>query len=194
MESKSASRQSRRLEVCAVALLWAVSQSSGCRCGDDEEEVGYTVVPVEEQTTVDNTQNLNAARETEAGMYLQRIAQSARVYYMSDRVSPNGNLLPRQFPGPVSETPLEIPCGASVNTSSADWSDPVWQALEFAVYESQYFSYSFTSFGEGDNARFTATARGDLNCDGVPTAFSINGWLTDDRRIRLSGVYEERQY
>ena len=169
---------------------------SGCRCGEEEEEeTGYTVVPVQEENpSVDYTGNMNEARGAEAEMYLQRIAQSARVYYMRDQVSPNGDLVPRQFPGRVDDTPLYIPCGESVNTTSADWSHPVWYALEFSVYEPQYFSYSFSSYGEGPNARFTATARGDLSCSGFPKVYNIEGWVTADGRLRLGGVYEERRH
>src|SRR6266478_1926075 len=53
-----------------------------------------------------------------------------------------------------------------------DWtSDPVWTALEFQIDEPNLFHYSY----ESDGKTFKATAVGDLDCDGKPSTYTLDG-------------------
>jgi hypothetical protein len=56
------------------------------------------------------------------------------------------------------------------------WSDHTWSALSFQINDEHYFVYSFDSSGTLTAANFTATANGDLDCDGTFSTF---------QRIRL---------
>ncbi len=56
----------------------------------------------------------------------------------------------------------------------ADWQgNPTWDALDFELAQTFYFQYSYTGVAGG--ATYTATATGDLDCDGVPLVYSIDG-------------------
>jgi type IV pilus assembly protein PilA len=54
---------------------------------------------------------------------------------------------------------------------SAFVADATWDELDFVINEPNYFQYDYT----GDNDTFTATATGDLDCDGVPVAYTLEG-------------------
>lgn len=168
-----------------IAVLW-----SGCKCSDPEEDEGYTVAPEPQNRLEQLPGQTHQALEAEATMQLQQIASGASLYYISDRVSPTGETLSNQFPSSVGATPASIPCGQSASTASAEWGHPVWASLGFAIYEPHYFTYSFESYGSGAQATFTATAAGDLNCDGNLSIHRINGRIREGS-VRLSGVYEE---
>ena len=53
----------------------------------------------------------------------------------------------------------------------ADWSDPVWQALDFQIDHPTLFQYSYAS----DGTSFNATAVGDLDCDGTFITYTLSG-------------------
>jgi hypothetical protein len=69
----------------------------------------------------------------------------------------------------------------------AIWKTPTWNALNFSMSEPHYYRYSFESEGAGSNARFTATAQGDLDCDGIPSRFERAG----SAQGGSSGLYME---
>ncbi len=48
-------------------------------------------------------------------------------------------------------------------------------ALKFAITDQHYFRYSFDSSGTGPNARYTAEANADLDCDGTYSTFQLVG-------------------
>lgn len=54
------------------------------------------------------------------------------------------------------------------------WESMTWMALQFSVNNPHYYSYEFTSSGEGEAAKFTARAIGDLDCDGTFSTFEIS--------------------
>jgi hypothetical protein len=107
-------------------------------------------------------------------MNLRRLADSAVVYYESERVTPNGTMLPPQFPASVGRTPAEVPCDQTLPNPD-DWERPTWQALNFALSDPHRYSYQFDSAGTGDDAYFTAYAFGDLDCDGDLSTFERGG-------------------
>ncbi len=178
-----------KLNSLVLGLLVSTAVS-GCTCSGDAEDEGYTVTPESENRLEQLPAQTRHAQEAEATVQLGRIASGARLYYLSERVSATGAILPTQFPGPVGATPVSIPCGQSVSTASAEWGHPVWSSLGFAIYEPHFFSYSFESYGSGAHATFTATASGDLNCDGTQDIHRINGRIREGS-VRLSGVYTE---
>lgn len=65
----------------------------------------------------------------------------------------------------------------------AYWSATPWADLDFAVEQHHYFQYSYTST---DGKSFTATAVGDLDCDGHRITYTLTGQPVDgDYKIVL---------
>lgn len=176
----------RRIFVMLIALT-----AADCRCGDGDSEAdaGYTVVPVE-SSTPRFRQHVDETRSVEATTFLRQIARGASMYYMNSHVDHQGRLLSRQFPGPVGMTPPDIPCGQGIQSPVGTWSHPTWQTLGVGIHDRQWFSYSFSSYGESESAGFQARATGDLNCDGDLEIYGIRGWIQEGS-VRLTGVFED---
>ncbi|MCC6749221.1 MAG: hypothetical protein IT371_16280 [Deltaproteobacteria bacterium] len=52
-----------------------------------------------------------------------------------------------------------------------------FRALDFALTEPHYYQYRITSTGRGKRAAITLEARGDLNCNGKPSSYKVQGKL-----------------
>ncbi len=128
---------------------------------------------------------MRRAKTTEAIDQLDKIYKGAAVYYTNQRISREGDKLPCQFPAPTGMIPPvgpngEHPCCSSKYDSDGDgrcdsmpelWDDSTWSALSFQMNDQHYFAYEFDSRGELSDAYMTATAYGDLDCDGVWSTF-----------------------
>jgi prepilin-type N-terminal cleavage/methylation domain-containing protein len=66
-------------------------------------------------------------------------------------------------------------CGGPSNRCSAVptqfASDPVWRQLDFQIDEDSLFYYNYT----GALTTFTATATGDIDCDGTEIVYTLTG-------------------
>jgi len=58
---------------------------------------------------------------------------------------------------------------------AADWAVASWQALDFSLDKEFYFQYQYAPAG----LTYVATARGDLDCDGTPINYLLNGSLNN---------------
>jgi prepilin-type N-terminal cleavage/methylation domain-containing protein len=139
---------------------------------------------------------MRRAKTTEAIDQLDKVYKGAAFYYTAPHVSKNGLKLPCQFPVSVGQTPIaggSLCCGfdadkdsrCDINTTSiAKWNNTTWSALSFEMRDQHYFVYSFnvvqTKTSEGDvpdpNAKFTATANADLDCDSTTSTFQRMGF------------------
>jgi hypothetical protein len=101
------------------------------------------------------------SKAAEASVNLKLIFQAEFVYYQnSQAVSGRNSLNTKQFL-PLSPQPPSPGSTQQVgNFSSGDWS-----LLNISIPAPVYFSYSVETKGLGENATFTAIARGDLNGD-----------------------------
>lgn len=134
------------------------------------------------------------SRTTEATMNVRRLYDSAVSYYDSDHVLPSGEYLPPQFPASIPRTPAEVPCGVRQEPNYADWAAPGWEALNFAVVDPHYYSYQFDSAGVGVGATFTASAFGDLDCDGILSTFVRVGEVHEGNEIRGgAGLFQQNE-
>lgn len=61
--------------------------------------------------------------------------------------------------------------GPRQNCPIVAWNDPVWRALGFAIDQPSQFQYAYRS----DGKTFTATAIGDLDCDGISVVYTLTG-------------------
>ena len=67
---------------------------------------------------------------------------------------------------------------------SAVWDEEPWKALKFSMDDPHYYAYAYTvqvgAAGAIDGShQFTARARGDLDCDGDFSAFSMYGEVNE---------------
>lgn len=111
-----------------------------------------------------------AGKVSEAELYLKKIGDNAKRAFVA------GN---NAFPtGSVGPTPA-VPCCQNPDKwcqpSPADWSDPVWQQLDFHVDDRFLLQYSYQS----DGKTFTATATGDPECTGGTKSWTIAGSIVN---------------
>lgn len=137
---------------------------------------------------------IRRSKTTEALENIRRLYDMAVVYYDHDHVRADGTIIPPQFPASVSMTPADVPCGDRSEAQPSDWTEPTWQALNFAINRPHYYSYQFNSSGEGVGATFTASAFGDLDCDGVFSTFVRSGEVILGNEVRgFGGVYQANE-
>jgi len=105
------------------------------------------------------------SKQTEAQLQLNKIGKSAKVAFVSDAAFPKGKaaMLPAK------------PCCPDKCPPAAWASDPVWKALDFQIDEPNLFQYTY----ESDGQTFTATAVGDLDCDGTAITYTLTGKVTN---------------
>ena len=151
----------QKLIVCFGAILCFTLGSLGCGKKDPSEKGGADAAA--------------RAKTAEAIDHIDKLSKAASMYFTSARVSPDGAMLPCQFPKTVACTPAANPC-ASPNkrfrASAKAWTHPTWSALMFQMGAEHYYQYCFESSGTGANAKAIITAHGDLDCDGTKSTFS----------------------
>jgi type IV pilus assembly protein PilA len=114
---------------------------------------------------------IRRSKTVEAALKVRRLFDAAVTYYQQPHTDATGERLPAQFPASAPLTPAAVPCGEPVPPEPSQWDTPTWQALNFAIYDPHRYSYQFDSVGVGESATFTASAFGDLDCDGVFSTF-----------------------
>ena len=130
---------------------------------------------------------MRRAKTTEAIDELDKIYKGAAVYYTTPKITNTGSKLPCQFPADQGVTPIEATCCSSQGGPDTDaddrcdgnpatWDDPTWSALSFQMNDQHYFSYAFDSDGTLKDAKFTATAYADLDCDTIQSTFQRLGF------------------
>ncbi len=114
--------------------------------------------------------NLSASRWSEPTHALSRIAHGALVHAASH---PHETAFPPSAPA----TPEKVPRGERVAVPPEAWSHLSWRALGFSMEAAQAYSYRFDSALDpaARDFRFAATAHGDLDGDGNPSTFQVQG-------------------
>src|SRR5512140_442945 len=117
------------------------------------------------------------SKKTEAALQLDAIGQNSKRAY---------NETAQFIVGTAKELPTKLKTGCcggggvdpnKCKADSAAWAaDPVWKALEFHIDEDNQFIYNYTST---DGKTFTATATGDLDCDGIEIVYTKTGTSID---------------
>jgi prepilin-type N-terminal cleavage/methylation domain-containing protein len=113
------------------------------------------------------------SKTMEAVMSIRRMYDGAVAYYIGEHVDKAGSQLHQKFPDSTGPTPTAgVPCGKPVLVPQAEWGSDAWQALDFAVTDPQRYQYEFQDNGlEGTDSFAIMIARGDLNCNTVPSLF-----------------------
>jgi len=106
-------------------------------------------------------------RRSEAQLQLNKLAKNLKVAAISAGTFPKGKAGP---------TPAQRCCDQPDHKCAVvkDWSsDPAWSALEFAIDEPSQFQYTY----ESDGQKASATAIGDLDCDGQMITYKLEATL-----------------
>jgi len=116
-----------------------------------------------------NKTYLDKSKKTEAALALNQLAKNAKAAYITSAEFPKGTA--KQLPDPPCCAQPDHHCAVSTAWAS----DPVWKALDFQIDEPNLFQYSYQSDGQ----HFTATAIGDLDCDGTSITYKLEGSAKD---------------
>jgi prepilin-type N-terminal cleavage/methylation domain-containing protein len=117
---------------------------------------------------------MKRSKKSEATLQLNKLGKNAKRVYADTSSYPTGNAT--RLPTPVvANRGCCGGAGASANHCRAvpsSWSvDATWRALDFEIDEDTLFYYDYS----GAASTFTATATGDLDCDGTEVVFTLAG-------------------
>ena len=111
------------------------------------------------------------SKRSEAVLQLNKIGKNAKRTYGENASYPTGPA------GPTPARPGTGGCcggtGAKPNHCAANpaaWTGP-WKELDFEIDEDSLFIYSYNGAAQS----YTATAIGDLDCDGTEVTYTLNG-------------------
>jgi prepilin-type N-terminal cleavage/methylation domain-containing protein len=140
------------------------------------------------------TRYVKKSRTAEAVGHLNKEWAGSLTYYETDHVKAGGTMLPKQFPGASADWAnggQECGCATGARCPGGDskWgSDPVWQALNFALPDPHNYLPGYSGSGTGVSAQFTAYAKGDLNCNATRAEFSRLGQINSNGDV--TGSYQ----
>lgn len=132
---------------------------------------------------------------------LNAIYNGARTYYEAPHAPPGSiAVLTEHLPGTSTGlTPTTDCCaqGGRCAVEASQWrgapgtAGGTWEALNFSIETPHYYRYSYTvannpNTTDGSN-NFTATAIGDLDCDGITSTFTLSGSVDATKGDGVSG-------
>ncbi len=121
--------------------------------------------------------------QDEAMRTLTQLVKSASIYYVKPRASVAGDRAACSFPNGQIRTHLAASCcdpavsagNALCDPKKMEWNRTLWSALKWKLEEPHAFIYAYEGSGTLGDSRFTATAYGDLDCDGIYSTFRFTG-------------------
>jgi prepilin-type N-terminal cleavage/methylation domain-containing protein len=133
---------------------------------------------------------MRRAKTTEAIDQIDKIYKSSSTYYTTPTVEKGtGAKIVCQFPATQGMTPNvtgQNCCNSGTGDKDGDdrcdviktgaWDEKTWTSLNFAMSDQGYFGYSYTSVGTLADAKFTAAANADLDCDLTLSTFERYGY------------------
>lgn len=134
---------------------------------------------------------LQRARQDDALRVLTQLVRSASVYYVKPRViAKTSDRAPCAFPlGEIRTSMAKSCCDPAVanadrqcDPAKIEWNRTIWSALKWKAEEPHDFIYAYEGTGTFGDARFTVTAYGDADCDGVYSTFQYVGRGGKDSR------------
>lgn len=105
------------------------------------------------------------AKKIEAKLHLTMLGKSAKAFFLSEGSLPAGKA------GPMPAEPCcKGPDHKCAPVPADQWAaNDVWSKLDFQIEEATRFQYSY----ESDGKTATATAVGDLDCDGTAVTYKL---------------------
>jgi len=139
------------------------------------------------------TRYVKKSRTAEAVGHLNKEWAGSLSYYETDHMLQDGTALPKQFPGPSGGWANASDCGCVTGQrcpgNANVWgADGVWLALNFALPDAHNYLPGYSGSDQGTNAKFTAYAKGDLDCDNTLAQFSRNGQINTNGDV--TGSYQ----
>lgn len=125
---------------------------------------------------------------TEATMNLRKLYDGSVVAFVVGEQEGR----PMFPPSSRGRFPADLDLGRSCNrpARTTGWeANPAWNALNFAVSDPHWYSYQYDSHGFGEGAQFTASAFGDLDCDGEYSTFVRFGIVENGEVRGSAGLY-----
>ena len=107
------------------------------------------------------------AKRSEAELNLRAIGKAACAYFAENAQYPEAS------GGPIPAEPCCMQPGHRCQVDPAPWMREPWQSLDFELTAPGFYRYAYTAAPGGQG--FTATATGDLDCDGEEVTFTITG-------------------
>jgi type IV pilus assembly protein PilA len=129
------------------------------------------------------------AKTAEARNTLGQIAKDAAVAYENEGVTPGHHLCPSaSSPVPANKNDVS---GKKYMSTQSEWDvdrsrNAGFACLRFSMETPQYYQYNYASAVN----EFTATARGDLNGDGVFSRFEHKGRVQGDVLLLAPAIEE----
>ena len=147
---------------------------------------------------------MRRAKTSEATLNVDRIFEGAVTYFEAEHVDRgvSGTILQHCLPSDAPMTPSDVSAGEKNLASdyNAAFATPggTWIALDFAMGDNFYYSYSFDNFPdaegpitEAENPVFYAQAYGDLDADEATSLFERAAAVTASGTIQgSSGIYK----
>ena len=112
------------------------------------------------------------------------MVRSASVYFVKPRMdAKTSQRTPCSFPnGEIRTTLAKSCCDPAVQTGGGlcdpakiEWNRTLWSALKWKLQEPHAFVYAYEANGTLGAARYTVSAYGDADCDGVYSTFRYTG-------------------
>ncbi|MBK7075176.1 MAG: hypothetical protein IPH44_23055 [Myxococcales bacterium] len=107
------------------------------------------------------------SKRSEAELNLNAIEKAANMVYAETAAFP---------PGTAGRTPATSCCADPTRRCQPDpiaWQGEPWATLDFEMVSPHFFQYTYA--GAADGQSFTATAIGDLDCDGNEVVYTLVG-------------------
>ncbi|MBC8067758.1 MAG: hypothetical protein IAG13_05435 [Deltaproteobacteria bacterium] len=162
----------------ALALIVLVA------CDDKEAAPAARASPAGEDLGA-MTEYMRKSKGAEAKVMLAGIARSVVSASQNEHFGPDGTVTAMALVAapmtPAAGSCCKQPQG-KCTPNPADWQQPGWQAISFAMTEPHYYSYELVV----DAAGFMARAVGDLDCDGELATFELRGTAKPDGSYEIA--------
>ena len=114
------------------------------------------------------------SKTVEATTSIGAMARSAAAYFdASNELQPGKRRFPVSSAASVPAS-VDLVRGKRYASNANDWAVSPWRELKFSMTEPQCYAFQFGAGGQGPQARATATAQGDLDGDGIESAYVLS--------------------
>jgi hypothetical protein len=79
-----------------------------------------------------------------------------------------------------------VSAGALFKKNVSLWDNAPWKQLKFGVTKAHYYQYTYSTNGTDQNAKYTAVAKGDLDCDNNFGTYTIQGEVATSGEVQRS--------
>ena len=138
---------------------------------------------------------IKRSKTTEATMNVRKLYDSSVTYFAGEHTLATGAIVSAQFPATTATLPTLASIGdVKITTAPSSWDGVgTWNALQFSVSDPSYFAYQYDSAGTTNDAKFTATAFGNLDGDAAYSTFTRVGSVVDMEVKGGAGLFIDKE-